>query len=268
MNTTEKTDIHRIERMFTKATWLIGVVWTVTLGAGAFSFITSFSYLDSLVTNAETRVGTVSDSASEKINDAADKVVKDLLVNVSKQIDIVKLSEEVKNEKIPAIEKELSTTVSDIKAQLKSELDEIEENIRITQTKVDEYKSVLNELVEIQSLAEDMRVTINKVTLEPSVPRVGQPAQLIGQIYVPTTNKNQVVSGKIIFKAFGYTHETDFTLVGNNSLDISVPIVIPTTVPKSDVKIGEGSYAVEMKVVSNNKQLVLAQNSSLERVYN
>lgn len=257
------TDIERIERMFNKAVWLIGVIWTLTIGTGAFAFFTSFSYLNRLVKNAEEKLDKISKQSENKIELATKNVVKE----ISTRIDINKLVEEIKHEKIPAIEKELNKTVDKLKERIDNRLLQISNKSALIETKLNYYQSQLDKLIKIQQIANKVRINIYGLALEPTLPRIGHPAQIVASISAPRLEENQILSARLIVNAFGVKHEKDITIFSSNDLDISIPIIIPEKDMKTGINLGEGKYAISLSIVSKDNKILFAQKTTLVQVY-
>ncbi|MEI8593726.1 hypothetical protein [Photobacterium sp. Hal280] len=265
--TKEKGDMERIDSMFNKSVWLIGIIWTITLGGGAFAFSTSFSYLDNLITNSESKIEKITKNATEKIDaavlDTSQKITEDL----AKKIDVVQIAEDLKTQRIPAIEAELTKTIENFKLSINNDLKIVKDDVNQTRTDVQIYKQLLSDLIEVKEVSEALEVNVYGLDIEPNLPRVGNPAQILARINAPKLSKNQSLKTLITVDFLGYEYKKDLILTSGEFADLSFPIVVNKTIKDSAVEVGRGKYAVSLKVTDMSGTVILVKDSGLFELY-
>ncbi|MBY7873918.1 hypothetical protein KW452_01930 [Vibrio fluvialis] len=263
----EKTDMQRIDSMFNKSVWLIGIIWTITLGGGAFAFSASFSYLDNLIVNSEKKIEKISQSATEKIDAAVLETSKKITNELAMKIDVVRISNEIKDNRIPALEAELEQTISQLKSGIDTELGQVKRDITKTKTDIQEYTKLLSDLIEVHEVSEALEVQTFGVYIEPNIPETGKPAQITSRISAPKLAKNQTLKVVASMEFLGYEHKQPLLLTAGDYIDIAFPIVIYQTINNSDVKVGRGKYSATLKITDTSEKVLLAQKTALLELY-
>ncbi|QYJ74680.1 hypothetical protein [Shewanella sp. FJAT-52076] len=265
--TKEKTEMERIDSMFNKSVWLIGIIWTITLGGGAFAFSTSFSYLDNLIANSEKKIEKISQGATEKIDAAVLETSKKITDELAQKIDVVRISNDIKNNRIPEIEADLDKTIKDLKNAIDTELGLVRDDISQTRNDVEKYSKLLSDLIKVQEVAETLEVQAYGIYIEPDLPQTGKPAQITTRIYAPKLEKNQTIKVVASMEFLGFEHKQTLLLIAGEFTDISFPMVLPKNINGSDILVGQGKYTGTLKITDASGSLLLAQKTGLLEIY-
>lgn len=264
----QPSDIQRIEGMFNKTIWVIGLVWAATFGGGMYVTSSVLTQVRESGDKAEERIEAVAAAAESSIKEASSDAANTAAKQIAEKVDVERLVDDLKSERIPKIETQLAESVQQIKDRVSKSITDTDSRLRDQENTVKKLSVLLQSVVQIQELARDIKVELRDIGVEPFYPDVGQPAQMTATVRAPYLDDSAILPIKVEFKAFGITKEVEDKILGSNELALSVPIIIPSMSEMDDQPLGEGKYAFTVTVRSGDGQLILDKDSELVNVRN
>jgi hypothetical protein len=281
--TTSSTEFDRVERLFTKAMWMVGVMGFIAFGSGAVTYLTAYSQISQTAEGAEKRIRDVSQSAETEIKSQVSKASEAVVTEIRKNFDVNRLETRIIEEELPRIHKDVAIHVErtsyDLSGrleQIRSESERLKSLVHEKDIAIKDLQERLEKMVTKVELIDNLDFSISSISISPYSPKIGTPAQLTAQIkaenppYVLTSGSGEregkfIVDVSINMKAFDQTWATEAKLTatrtGGETIDVAIPIMIPHQSPSGDLKYGPGKYNIEVVVYSKDKANMLAASS-------
>jgi hypothetical protein len=186
------SDLDRVEKLFNKALWVVGVLGTIAIGSGAavvFSFNNQLSdtikraeeRTAEISAGAQTRISEISQAAEARIREQAASVGANLEERLMSDIDreglVANAEEAVRRDMLAQISREsgeimqrlqereavVLDEVSMLKSDAQTRLGQIQQSVADYSNSVDEARAGLKQLVDLQEIASDMVVEIRDI---------------------------------------------------------------------------------------------------------
>ncbi len=260
------TDIDRIERMFTKASWLIGIVWTLGIGTGAFVFYTAYSTLFDVTEKVTVKVETIKNEAVKDIKDIKDKVEENLITRIDKKIDKKKIQEKVINKLSTKIENDLDQRIKETTKNIYASIDNLVDKLNKQHEDLKTYNTILSKVLVTQEIKQNLVSYLDVYSSKDTYFLRELTSGIIGiDLKFPNLSNKKYFKGKLSLKLFGQSYEEKIKVLGNKNFKTSIHFRIPDMV--GNIPISKGTYNYMVELTSNEGKTILNQESGSFQLY-
>jgi hypothetical protein len=281
-------DLDRVERLFQRAMQIAVLFITVIIIGGATLFFTLNNQLNDIAKRNEDKVEAyrkdavaeierVSKRSADDIQAKVNEVSKTVTDNILNKLDINAIERHIISEELSRINNDMSQKITQILNNLTDRLDQfkisndqIALQIKERDQKISDIDNRLSSMIRQVSVVEGIKIRILGISIAPTIPKIGEPAQLLVRIDVDQIGQREkpsLLQVSIDFKAFERQWNTEDTLITGQIKEISLPITIPDHKPNGNEKYGAGTYSVEVLVRSEDRKSFLAASSNSITVY-
>jgi hypothetical protein len=270
-------DIQRIERMFSRVIWLVGLLWGTgligILGTFFVGYKLFYDVADSLerkVTTissaAESRITEISRSAENRIQEASLRAIDELTNKIMSKIDVDEMVTRIEKQHVGLIQERMNAKILIIEDSVNSRTNIIKEDLETYKNKIDSIADRYRLVLQSQQALEKMQIQIDSLDATPYTLERGKPAQLQIKLSTLGLEKSSRLQLRIEFNLMEnpWTHEAEIS--GSDSpyfsggFEFTQPITIPSQ-GKNASELGPGEYSLIAQVFSQDRQIFFAQKS-------
>lgn len=246
-------DLDRIEKMFNRTIWLVGILITVFISGSVISFVTIYNSVSNTAKDAKLSIEKNVDDMSKKITE-----------NMSEKIDLNKIIKEIKESEIENITKKLTGELEKSKNEIDKKSSYLASQYDILSNKVKDINNIINSFYNVQNIVKESEVKILTIESSKYSPKITEPFNVNMTIQAPNLKDSNVLKIYIetIMQNIQYSQEA--IIKGGNLLNISIPVSPRPVVKNGDdeIKQGQGKYSVEVRVYTPDKKVLLEQSSA------
>ena len=254
------SELDRVEKMFDKTIWLIGILTTVFIAGSVIVFLT-------LNQNVTTTANDAKASIKKTLEEATNSVVDKL----SAQIDLKAITNQIIESSIPKVRNELETQLQIEKYKMTSEVADLSGKYLELKQQADGLKKTLDQLLVVQSISKQSEITIYGIVSSTTLPKLGLPIVVNFSLSAPNLDKSNLLEVQPIILFNGYQITLDRILIkGTNIIEVSVPLGKDTRTDKGIIQLPSipGKYSIELRIFTTDRKLLLEQETSSIEYFN
>ena len=251
------SDLDRVEKLFNKALWAVGVLGTIAIGSGAAVVFSFNTQLSDTISRAEERIADISQGAEARIREQAEKVSATLEFKLMENIKLKPLVSNAENavredmlrrlgDQNGDLMKEVNTTRSSTQAALA----QIQDTVETYSTSVEEIQARLTQLIDLQAMADSMTVEIGAIGAPFSI-AIGQPSVINVEYKVDGVETKAQVKFEVRVVGLGQTWAREDQVLVPTDYDgskVSVPITVPQNDETTGINLVPGEHAIKAEV--------------------
>jgi hypothetical protein len=283
----DTSDLDRVEKLFNKALWAVGVLGAIAIGSGAavvFSFNSQLSDTTSraegrtaeISREAQTRISEISETAEARIKEQAARVGTNLEERLMSDIDreglIANAEESVRRDMLESGEvmkrlQEREAMVLDeiktMKSDAQMQLGQVQQSVAAYSDSVDEARAALEQLISLQDVTSQMEVEIRDIKA-PFQAIIGRRAVVTAEYIVSDVERKAKITFDVKFVCFGqsWTVQDTVLIPMKNYSDttlVSKSFIVPERDEETGTGFGAGDYAIKVEIWFG--ETMLAQKS-------